>query len=133
MMLERWLILSGADHGGREQVEARAEMLGLARVHACRSFTVLADPRVPLLIDPVAGLVIIGRLFDRANNARVSIPRSWMRPGSAWLVLFGGPISRSSEMRRQAKSESCGIRPARSRPITANGRASGRWPGTRGS
>lgn len=76
MMLERWLILSGADHGGREQVEARAEMLGLARVHACRSFTVLADPRVPLLIDPVAGLVIIGRLFDRANNARVSILES---------------------------------------------------------
>lgn len=73
MMLEPWLILSGADHGGREQVEARAEMIGLVRVHACRSFTVLADPRVPLLIDPSAGLVILGRLFERTSNTRVTI------------------------------------------------------------
>ncbi len=72
MTLERWLILCGADHGGRMHIEEQAEALGLARAFTCGAFTLLADAEVPLLVNRSENVAIIGRLFGREGHVRVT-------------------------------------------------------------
>jgi asparagine synthase (glutamine-hydrolysing) len=68
----RWLVLSGHDREGRGVLEAKAVAGGLSRRHDCAAFTLLAEPELELLLDADAGLVIIGRMFERAGFARVA-------------------------------------------------------------
>jgi len=69
--MNRWLVLNGADHGGRALVEAQTRALGLVRRHHCRAFTLLADPDVPVLLDIGANAAVIGRLFEHAGFGRI--------------------------------------------------------------
>jgi asparagine synthase (glutamine-hydrolysing) len=69
--VSRWLVLNGADHGGRARIEAQAGALGLIRRHHCRAFTLLADPDASVLLDVRNNVTVIGRLFERAGFGKI--------------------------------------------------------------
>lgn len=71
-MLDRWLMLSGADHGGRRAIETQAGTLGLVQRHECGAFTLLADRDTPILVNANANVAIVGRLFARDSFVRIA-------------------------------------------------------------